>query len=44
MTKRLDWAFKAFALICAGIWVFPLYWALTTSFRSEDRVVAGSGW
>jgi multiple sugar transport system permease protein len=39
--KRLDWLFKAFALACATIWMFPLYWALVTSIRSEDRVVAG---
>lgn len=41
--RHLDWAFKAFALVCAGIWMFPLYWAITTSIRSEDRVVGGSG-
>lgn len=39
--KRFDRLFKAFALVCATIWMFPLYWALVTSVRSEDRVVAG---
>lgn len=39
--NRLDRLFKIFALVCATIWMFPLYWALVTSIRSEDRVVAG---
>jgi multiple sugar transport system permease protein len=28
------------AVICAVIWFFPLYWALVTSFKFEDDVVA----
>jgi multiple sugar transport system permease protein len=27
-------------IICAAIWFFPLYWALSTSFRFEDDVTA----
>ena len=27
-------AFSAIVLIAAAIWIFPLYWALTTSLRS----------
>ncbi|MFV0385727.1 carbohydrate ABC transporter permease [Paracoccus sp. (in: a-proteobacteria)] len=34
-------AFATLALIAAAIWTFPLYWALTTSLRSEERVVQG---
>lgn len=37
-------AFSALVLIAAAIWIFPLYWALTTSLRSENRVVSeGAG-
>ncbi len=28
------------ALIAAGVWFFPIYWAFVTAFRSEDRVVS----
>lgn len=41
--KWLDALFKTFALACAAIWMFPLYWALTTSIRSEERVVSEGG-
>jgi multiple sugar transport system permease protein len=27
------------SIICAGLWVFPLYWALVTSLKPEDEVV-----
>ncbi|WP_010139651.1 carbohydrate ABC transporter permease [Oceanicola sp. S124] len=38
-------AFTGLVLIAAAIWTFPLYWALTTSLRSENRIVSdGSGW
>lgn len=33
----------ALILIAATIWIFPLYWALTTSLRSELRVVSDAG-
>ncbi|MBM3606089.1 MAG: carbohydrate ABC transporter permease [Alphaproteobacteria bacterium] len=36
-------AFIALVLIAALIWVFPLYWALTTSLRSEARIVSDAG-
>ncbi|WP_226553717.1 MULTISPECIES: carbohydrate ABC transporter permease [Celeribacter] len=37
-------AFTAIVLIAALIWIFPLYWALTTSLRSENRIVSdGAG-
>ena len=26
-------------VVCAVIWVFPLYWAMVTSFKPEDEVV-----
>ncbi len=35
-------AFSGIVLIAAAIWVFPLYWALTTSLRSEARIVSDS--
>ncbi|MBB3996685.1 carbohydrate ABC transporter permease [Aureimonas pseudogalii] len=32
------------ALIAGAVWFFPIYWAIVTSLRSEDRVVsAGAG-
>jgi multiple sugar transport system permease protein len=33
-------AFTLIVLIAAAIWIFPLYWALTTSLRSESRIVS----
>ncbi|MBK4216711.1 carbohydrate ABC transporter permease [Paracoccus caeni] len=35
-------AFAALVLIAAMIWIFPLYWALTTSLRTEGRIVSDS--
>ncbi len=35
-------AFSGIVLIAAIIWIFPLYWALTTSLRSEERIASGS--
>lgn len=35
--------FAALVLIAAAIWIFPLYWALTTSLRSESRIVSDAG-
>jgi len=35
--------FSALVLIAAAIWIFPLYWALTTSLRSEKRIVTDAG-
>ncbi len=36
-------AFSGIVLIAAAIWIFPLYWALTTSLRSEVRIVSDAG-
>lgn len=36
-------AFSGIVLIAAAIWVFPLYWALTTSLRTEERIVSDAG-
>ena len=36
-------AFSAIVLIAAAIWIFPLYWALTTSLRSENRIISDAG-
>ena len=36
-------AFSGIVLIAAIIWIFPLYWALTTSLRSEERIASASG-
>ncbi|MFV0332777.1 MAG: carbohydrate ABC transporter permease [Tropicimonas sp.] len=33
-------AFAGIVVIAALIWIFPLYWALTTSLRSEARIVS----
>ena len=30
-------------LIAAAIWFFPLYWAIVTSLRTDESVVAGAG-
>lgn len=36
-------AFTGIVLIAAAIWIFPLYWALTTSLRSEARIISDAG-
>ncbi|MFV0360064.1 carbohydrate ABC transporter permease [Tropicimonas sp.] len=36
-------AFAGIVVIAALIWIFPLYWALTTSLRSEARIVSDAG-
>ena len=36
-------AFSAIVLIAAAIWIFPPYWALTTSLRSENRIISDAG-
>jgi len=38
-----NFAFTGIVLIAAAIWIFPLYWALTTSLRSEVRIVSDAG-
>lgn len=45
MTARTarNLAFGAIVLIAAIIWIFPLYWALTTSLRSEGRIISDAG-
>lgn len=45
MTARRarNFAFSGIVLIAAMIWIFPLYWALTTSLRSENRIVSNAG-
>ena len=30
-------------LMAAAIWFFPLYWAIVTSLRTDESVVAGAG-
>ena len=30
-------------LIAAATWFFPLYWAIVTSLRTDESVVAGAG-
>ena len=30
-------------LIAAAAWFFPLYWAIVTSLRTDESVVAGAG-
>ena len=30
-------------LVAAAIWFFPLYWAIVTSLRTDESVVAGAG-
>jgi multiple sugar transport system permease protein len=44
-TRRFEnLTLSAITLTAAAIWVFPLYWAVITSLRSESRVVsAGAG-
>lgn len=29
----------ALTVICAGVWFFPIYWALVTSFRTDDESI-----
>lgn len=29
----------ALTVICAGVWFFPIYWALVTSFRTDDELI-----
>ncbi|GGC22353.1 sugar ABC transporter permease [Marivita lacus] len=45
MTARRarNFAFSGIVLIAAMIWIFPLYWSLTTSLRSENRIVSNAG-
>lgn len=45
MTARRarNFAFSGIVLIAAMIWIFPIYWALTTSLRSENRIVSNAG-
>ncbi|MGP9791974.1 carbohydrate ABC transporter permease [Roseinatronobacter sp. NSM] len=44
-TRRVENAILSIiTLVAAAIWVFPLYWAIITSLRSESRVVSsGAG-
>jgi multiple sugar transport system permease protein len=43
-TRRLEnGVVTGFTVIAALVWVFPLYWALVTSLRSENRVVSRPG-
>jgi len=44
-TRRFEnLTLSAITLTAAAIWVFPLYWAIVTSLRSESRVVSsGAG-
>ena len=43
-TRRVEnGVVTAFTVIVALLWIFPLYWALVTSLRSEDRVVSRPG-
>ncbi|MBV6636512.1 MAG: carbohydrate ABC transporter permease [Mameliella sp.] len=41
--RARDLTFSGIVLIAAAIWIFPLYWALTTSLRSENRIVSDAG-
>ena len=43
-TRRVENAVLTVAtLIAAAIWFFPLYWAIVTSLRTDESVVAGAG-
>jgi multiple sugar transport system permease protein len=33
------WLLTLLSIVCAGLWVFPLYWAVVTSLKPEDEVV-----
>ncbi|QQA41704.1 carbohydrate ABC transporter permease [Pelagovum pacificum] len=40
-TRKIENRILTFITLIAGaIWFFPLYWALVTSFRTEERVVS----
>lgn len=45
LRKRIEnLSLTCFTLLAGLIWIFPLYWALVTSLRSENRVVSdGAG-
>ena len=34
-----SWLLTILTLICAAIWFFPIYWALVTSFRTDDESI-----
>ncbi len=43
-TRRVENAVLTVAtLVAAAVWFFPLYWALVTSLRTDESVVAGAG-
>lgn len=43
-TRRIEnGVVTGFTVVAALLWIFPLYWALVTSLRSEDRVVSRPG-
>lgn len=43
-TRRLENSIlTAATLLAAAVWFFPLYWALVTSLRTDESVVAGAG-
>jgi multiple sugar transport system permease protein len=43
-TRRVENAvLTAATLIAAAVWFFPLYWAIVTSLRTDESVVAGAG-
>jgi multiple sugar transport system permease protein len=43
-TRRVENGLLTFAtLVAAAAWIFPLYWALVTSIRSDQRVVQQPG-
>jgi multiple sugar transport system permease protein len=43
-TRRLENLFLGFATIVIGVcWIFPLYWALVTSLRTDESVITEPG-
>lgn len=43
-TRRVEgWILTIVTLIMAAIWFFPIYWALVTSLRTDESVVANPG-
>ncbi|WP_210166571.1 carbohydrate ABC transporter permease [Neorhizobium galegae] len=38
--KVENWVLTIGTFLAAGLWIFPLYWAFITSFRTEERVVS----
>ena len=43
-SRRIEnWIVTVVTLLAAGIWAFPLYWALVTSLRTDESVVANPG-